>query len=123
MAEKFPQKKKWKTFGNTEQSNEFQCFYCNDRLNDFNRTVDHIIPKAMGGILSNDNKVFACKRCNQFKADTDPEMFLGMVKFLTKQMDQDHAQKMAYYRALTINLTKLVKGQNEKGKGDNKSSS
>jgi 5-methylcytosine-specific restriction endonuclease McrA len=102
-------KKNWKQFGNKEDSNKYECFYCGDRLSDFNRTVDHIVPKSQGGILSNDNKVYACKRCNQFKADTDVETFLGMTKFLIREMNQAHEDKMSYYVRLQSRLQRMIK--------------
>jgi 5-methylcytosine-specific restriction endonuclease McrA len=113
-------KKKWKRYGNADQGNKYQCFYCGCGLNETIRTVDHIVPKSMGGILSNDNKVFACKRCNQFKADVDPETFLGMVKFLSREFDATHEEKMSYYRRLEHNLSRMVKQRNEKDTGDSK---
>lgn len=102
-------KKKWKRFGNKKESNKFECFYCGDRISDHSRTTDHIIPKSLGGILSNDNKVYCCRRCNQFKADTDPETFLGMTKFLVKEMNSQHEEKMAYYKRLIRNLDVMIK--------------
>lgn len=113
-------KKNWNRFGNKEDSNKYECFYCGERLSDFNRTVDHIVPKSKGGILSNDNKVYSCKRCNQFKADVDVETFLGMTRFLIKELDYAHDEKMAYYHRLVSRLVGMVKSSNGKGKENTK---
>ena len=107
-------KKQWKMYGNIENSDKHECFYCGGFLNSYNRTVDHIIPKSKGGILSNDNKVFACKRCNQFKSDMLPDELLAMARFIEKEFDREHEEKMGYYRRLTSRLDKMIK--NAKGK-------
>ena len=63
---------------------KFQCYYCRDSLNDKNRTRDHIIPKSKGGLLSNGNKVFACRTCNKWKGDYTLEEWLEKVKALKR---------------------------------------
>lgn len=102
-------KKPWKRFGNKIPTNKHECFYCGEPLNDWNRTVDHIIPKSKGGILSNDNKVWSCKRCNQFKADSNVVEFKGMVTFLLNELNRDHENKVSYYIRLKKRLTQLLK--------------
>jgi len=54
------------------------CAYCGGHA----ETVDHIIPRSRGGVLSWDNAVAACMRCNHRKADRTPEE-AGMVLLLT----------------------------------------
>lgn len=39
------------------------CYYCGQEAN----TVDHVIPRRLGGDDSLDNLVAACKRCNYSK--------------------------------------------------------
>jgi len=102
-------KKPWKRFGNKVPTNKHECFYCGDSLNDWTRTVDHIIPKSKGGILSNDNKVWSCKRCNSFKADSDVVTFKNMVTFLLNELNRDHENKVGYYVRLKKRLTMLLK--------------
>ena len=41
----------------------FICFYCGQEAN----TVDHVIPRRLGGLDSDDNLVAACSRCNYSK--------------------------------------------------------
>ena len=101
--------KTWKTFGNKLPSNEKECFYCKGRLWQGNRTTDHILPKSKGGILSNDNKVFCCTRCNQLKKDYDVEMFRGMVNFLLRELNKEHQERTEYYSTLLSNLDILIK--------------
>lgn len=62
-------------FGIDFYTTKYKCFYCNTPLNDTNRTKDHVVPKKLGGILSNDNKVYACRDCNYLKKDMTLEEF------------------------------------------------
>ena len=41
----------------------FICQYCNQEAD----TVDHVIPRRLGGLDSDDNLVASCKRCNYAK--------------------------------------------------------
>ena len=41
----------------------FICQYCNQEAD----TVDHVIPRRLGGLDSDDNLVASCKRCNLSK--------------------------------------------------------
>ncbi|MDO9379798.1 MAG: HNH endonuclease [Nocardioidaceae bacterium] len=44
------------------------CAYCGGRA----ETVDHVVPRSRGGLLTWDNAVAACVRCNHRKADRTP---------------------------------------------------
>lgn len=48
-----------------------RCFYCGDPAGR-GATVDHLIPKAYGGIDDVANCVIAHRRCNQLKGDRLP---------------------------------------------------
>ena len=48
-----------------------RCQYCGTRRGAM--TVDHVIPKTMGGKDSWDNLVCACLHCNNLKGDRSPE--------------------------------------------------
>lgn len=45
-----------------------KCAYCGGKA----ETVDHIIPRSRGGMLTWDNAVAACTRCNHRKANRTP---------------------------------------------------
>lgn len=55
------------------------CFYCHVNLNDENRTLDHLVPKAHGGSDGVHNLVLCCKEHNHRKADTDVGAFMKML--------------------------------------------
>lgn len=49
-----------------------RCFYCNAPVG-AQGTLDHLIPRAYGGIDDPSNVVLAHRRCNQRKADRLPD--------------------------------------------------
>lgn len=49
------------------------CQYCGQKLSASEITMDHVLPKAKGGITSFTNCVVSCKPCNGLKADKTPE--------------------------------------------------
>lgn len=51
------------------QRDEYMCAYCGRKAD----TVDHIIPKTMGGDESENNLVACCKRCNMIKSNRTPK--------------------------------------------------
>ena len=51
----------------------FLCAYCGLVQKEDNLTIDHIIPRSMGGPHTWTNTVAACKRCNHAKGARTPE--------------------------------------------------
>lgn len=56
------------------------CQYCSKKLNASQVTIDHVLPRAQGGITSFTNCVVSCQVCNNKKADRTPEQ-AGMKLF------------------------------------------
>lgn len=54
------------------------CQYCGRKLTASQVTVDHVLPRAQGGITSFTNCVVCCQICNNKKADRTPDE-AGMV--------------------------------------------
>jgi 5-methylcytosine-specific restriction endonuclease McrA len=52
---------------------KYICMYCGHHLKTGNATVDHIIPKVLGGVSSFINCVASCFRCNTKKGARTPE--------------------------------------------------
>lgn len=48
----------------------FQCQYCGTRRGPF--TIDHVVPRSLGGRDAWENLVCACHRCNNLKGDRTP---------------------------------------------------
>ena len=49
------------------------CRYCGGRAPDVTLTVDHVIPRSLGGSDAPDNLVAACRDCNAGKSSTSPD--------------------------------------------------
>lgn len=49
------------------------CQYCGVKLTASQITIDHVLPRAQGGITSFVNCVVACQLCNNQKADKTPD--------------------------------------------------
>lgn len=52
-----------------------ECYYCGTPLTPSNRTIDHMIPTARGGINRKENRVWCCRKCNAAKMDMTVEEF------------------------------------------------
>jgi 5-methylcytosine-specific restriction endonuclease McrA len=50
-----------------------RCQYCGRRGNQFDLTLDHVIPKSKGGQTVQENLVASCRECNQRKGDRTPD--------------------------------------------------
>lgn len=54
---------------------DYRCQYCGVFLTDSNFSVDHIIPKSLGGDNSLENTRCCCRTCNVKKGTHSIEMF------------------------------------------------
>jgi len=68
---KVPYKRVVLTRKNILRRDSYKCGYCG--RGDLRLTIDHIIPKARGGMDSWDNLISACTVCNNKKGDRTPE--------------------------------------------------
>ncbi|MGY6501987.1 MAG: HNH endonuclease [Acidimicrobiales bacterium] len=62
----------------TNRDRGTHCFYCDVAFGDAigcDRTIDHRLPKSRGGTDQLANMVFACRACNERKADGDEAAF------------------------------------------------
>lgn len=58
-----------------------RCGYCGKKFKSGELTMDHIIPKCVGGKKTFDNIISSCLPCNQRKADRTPEQAGMTLKF------------------------------------------
>jgi 5-methylcytosine-specific restriction endonuclease McrA len=58
---------------NIYKRDHFQCQYCGKNPGGEELTIDHVTPRAHGGISSWTNCVLACIECNSRKADRTPQ--------------------------------------------------
>lgn len=59
--------------------NEKRCVYCGKRLKKFNRTLDHRIPKSIGGVSIVDNLYPTCYSCNSDKAELLHQEYINLL--------------------------------------------
>ena len=95
-------------FGNTLKTYKDACFYCGAKLEEYNRDVDHLIPKSKGGIKSNDNKVFSCVKCNRLKADMTPQEFVSFLESAIRLEKMDTTIKVGYLRKVKQKVQKMI---------------
>lgn len=50
------------------------CRWCNARITVFTSTVEHVIPLHRGGLDNANNRVLACKPCNESRGHDMPEL-------------------------------------------------
>lgn len=50
-----------------------QCQYCGSKPGSEELTIDHVLPRAQGGVTSWENCILACVKCNAKKANRTPE--------------------------------------------------
>lgn len=58
---------------NIFKRDRYTCQYCGVQPGSEELSIDHIVPRAQGGVSSWTNCVLACTACNKFKADRTPE--------------------------------------------------
>lgn len=82
------------------------CFYCNTKLTRSNRTLDHIIPRDLGGPTIPDNLVPCCRACNALKSNLTFEDFL-----IYRKLENSH-ERHEFYQ-ICMNKQELIR--KEKG--------
>ena len=68
-----PQREVRLTRRNIHARDSFRCHYCGKRFTTRDLTVDHIVPRSLGGRDTWDNLVSACVPCNSRKGGRTPQ--------------------------------------------------
>ena len=79
-------------------NNGFKCAYCNERMElkwgtELSFTIDHIIPRKLGGQDTLDNIAFTCRTCNFLKGDRQPDWFYPNIKRLKLRKKKNESWK------------------------------
>jgi len=74
----------------------FTCQYCAAKPGSKELTIDHVLPRAQGGVSSWTNCVVACVPCNRFKANRTPEQ--ARMKLATKPDKPKFSARMVVAR-------------------------
>jgi hypothetical protein len=70
---------------NVFKRDRFTCQYCGRQPGGEELTIDHVTPRAQGGVSSWDNCVLACMECNTRKADRTPQQARMKLRKLPSQ--------------------------------------
>jgi len=93
----FKKHAKWSKF-NIKLRDDFKCQYCLKKFSHRSLTIDHVMPKSLGGKHSWENSVTACKSCNQNKKN-DKRIVPKRTPY--RPTYYELAKKMLNYRAVT----------------------
>jgi 5-methylcytosine-specific restriction endonuclease McrA len=58
---------------NIFRRDDYNCQYCDVKLNSENATIDHVLPRCRGGKHEWNNVVTCCLKCNRKKGDKTPQ--------------------------------------------------
>lgn len=97
-----------KIYGHNLRIDINSCTYCGCSLDDYSRTVDHLIPESQGGILANKNKVPSCKDCNRLKDNMTPEQFHDYLVKMIRMMQHLHNKQIFHLRKVKLNTKKII---------------
>jgi len=64
---------------------EYRCQYCRRQFSSNDLSLDHVLPRSIGGQLTWTNTVTSCHPCNGRKGDTHPDRLGGIGMELTRQ--------------------------------------
>ncbi len=77
---------------------EGKCQYCSRRVNSQEFTLDHVVPRKLGGKTVWNNVVTCCYDCNQKKGDKSPaQAGMKLTKPVEKPSSLPYIQDMEFY--------------------------
>ncbi len=82
------------------------CYYCGRKLNNQNRTYDHVVPVAKGGKDTIDNLVACCNDCNQIKKNYTLYELLNALDCQKKFCDDEVRMAMIDYHYRVFELAR-----------------
>ncbi len=82
------------------------CQYCGIRPGTSELTIDHVLPRSLGGVSSWENCVLACVRCNSKKANRTPEQ--ANMKLKKKPARPDWKPMYAYTNIRIESWSKFI---------------
>lgn len=62
-----------------------KCVYCRRSFDEVEKTKDHIVAQSLGGYDKKENRIQACKQCNEWKSDKTLEEWLAQIRKLCKK--------------------------------------
>lgn len=93
-----------------------RCYYCDAPLGIYNRTIDHLIPKARGGLNQEYNRVWCCKTCNAMKMDMTVTEFMRYKELKEKYKGKQLIDKCRQENILLWSHERQVRNKKEKAR-------
>jgi len=98
-TEKEVKEELFKKFVNCYEKEDFRCFYCGNKMelkwgSELSFTLDHTIPRKIGGADITKNIELVCRTCNFLKGDMNAEKYLNNMERLKLRK-----QKREYWKA------------------------
>ena len=90
------------------------CYYCGASIDEYSRTVDHLIPESRGGIRAKANIVPSCGDCNRLKANQTPEEFKLTVQSIMYFEKLNYDKRRGYLSRVVKNVTKIISSKDDK---------
>jgi len=107
----------WGIYGVKVEVNPKVCYYCKNEMDEFSRTVDHLIPESRGGIRANKNKLYCCGDCNKLKGDMTPEEFERALNSMIRLESKGHKRRASYLKKV-LGSVKILTEQKRKVDGN-----
>lgn len=71
---------KWSKILRLHKNQDGRCYYCGQPVLRNNATLDHKLPRSLGGLSTMDNLVMCCHNCNETKSNFDDIEFREWLK-------------------------------------------
>ena len=68
-----------------------QCYSCNNEITNQNKSIEHVIPQALGGKLKLNKGL--CNKCNQKFGETIDAELIKQLHFIPEVIDADRDRK------------------------------
>lgn len=75
------------------------CPYCSVPIDILSLTIDHVVPRSIGGEFSLANMQAICKDCNERKGDMTHEAFKALLRFLLTLSQYDQSKLLSRLKA------------------------
>lgn len=92
------------------------CYYCGIKLTLDNRTIDHMVPLARGGMNRQYNRVWCCRKCNASKMDMTVEEYFKYRQLIKLYKGQELIDKCREYGILLWTDERKKRNERERNK-------
>ena len=73
-----------------------KCPYCGNAIRKKNLTIDHMFPRAYGGVTISNNLIPCCEYCNSTKSNLNVAEFMELKRLNTKEEKKEYRKKVIH---------------------------